>query len=68
MTTPMAYNLPTQDSMSMIEEKDDSLIVEASLMGSIDTRFVPLSNLNFNTLKFKDVKVIRPSSASDINE
>ena len=38
MTTPMAYNLPTQDSMSMIEEKDDSMIVEQSLMGSIDTK------------------------------
>jgi hypothetical protein len=38
MTTPMAYNLPTQDNMSMIEEKDDSLMVEQSLMGSIDTK------------------------------
>jgi hypothetical protein len=38
MTTPLAYNLPTHDSMSMIEEKDDSMMVEASLIGSIDTR------------------------------
>jgi hypothetical protein len=31
-------NHPTQNDISLMEEKDESMMVEASLMGSIDTR------------------------------
>lgn len=38
MTTPLACNLPNQETMSVIEEKEDTGMVESSIMGSIDTR------------------------------
>lgn len=40
MTTPLACNLPNQETMSVIEEKEDTGMVESSLMGSIDTRYL----------------------------
>jgi hypothetical protein len=40
-TLMMASNLPTQTELTLLDDKDDSVMVEASLMGSIDTRYLP---------------------------